>query len=185
MNSIRNIVALTAAAGGLGALIVFASLPATAAVGGHQQKLQSNTFAAQPQTVAEATVPDATTPTQACTNAKTALDAWKAKDKTEDTAEKTSATAANNEKTEDPTENADAKKLRDAVFTSCASPACQADVKALKDAAAKDKTGEDATEKTSSTEKSTADQAEDTLERDAAKALLTKVRSDCAGISTK
>jgi hypothetical protein len=176
MSSIRNMVALTAAAGGLGALVVFASLPATAAVFGNSPKLQSNTVVTQPR------APEANTPTTQCTNAKSALDAWKAKDKTEDTGEKANAGAANLEKTEDPTENADAKKLRGAVFTACASPACVADVKALTDAQAKDKAGEDAGEKTTSTEKSAADQKEDKTEKDSTKALRTKLRTDCAGI---
>ena len=186
MSSIRNIVALTAAAGGLGALVVFASLPATAAVSGHTQKqLQSNSVVTQQQTVEAATGPST-----ACTNAKNALAAWKVKDKAEDTGEKASANAAataaaTDKTTEDPAENATAKQLGDAVFTNCASPACQADVKGLKDAAAKDKTGEDASEKTSSTEKSAADQNEDKAEKDSTKALRTKLRTDCAGIRTK
>lgn len=131
----------------------------------------------------------AVTPTAACTAARQALDAAKAKDKAEDTAEKAAAKAdPTNFKTtdvaEDKAEKAAMKPLVDAVRTACEpakptpSAACTAALQAMKTAMTADR-AEDTAEKAAGTAGSAADQTEDKAEKAQFGTLWTSIRTAC------
>ena len=127
------------------------------------------------------------TPTAACTAARQALDAAKAKDKAEDAAEL--AAGKPDDVIEDKAEFAALKPLITAVMTTCGltkpapSAACSAAMQAVKAAIEKDR-AEDATEKAAGTEGSAADVAEDQAERAAIEPLWQNVRTAC-GFGTR
>jgi hypothetical protein len=130
----------------------------------------------------------AVTPSAACTSARQALDAARAKDKAEDAAESAAATSDPNFKTtdaaEDKAEMAALKPLLDAVRTACGltrpapSAQCTAALQAAKAAFAKDQ-AEDAAEKAAGTEGSAADEAEDKAERAELGTLWNSIRTAC------
>jgi hypothetical protein len=130
----------------------------------------------------------AVTPSAACTSARQALDAARAKDKGEDTAERASATTDPNFMTTDPaedrTEMAALKPLFTAVGSACGftkpapSTQCTAALSAMKAVVAKDQ-AEDAAERAAGTDDSAADMTEDQAERAALGTLWTSVRTAC------
>jgi hypothetical protein len=130
----------------------------------------------------------AMTQTAACTSARQALDAARAKDKAEDAAERAAATSDPNFETtdvaEDKAEMAALKPLIDAVRTACgwARPApsaqCTAALQAAKAAFAADRT-EDAAELAAGTEGTAADEAEDKAERAQLGTLWNSIRTAC------
>lgn len=130
----------------------------------------------------------AVTPSAACTSARQALDAARARDKAEDAAERAAAASDPNFKTtdaaEDKAEMAALKPLLDAVRTACGftkpapSAQCTAAIQAAKAAFAKDQ-AEDAAEKAAGTEGTAADEAEDKAERAQLGALWNSIRTAC------
>jgi hypothetical protein len=130
----------------------------------------------------------AVTPSAACTSARQALDAARAKDKDEDTAERAAATSDPNFTTtdaaEDKAEMAALKPLIDAVRTACGltrpapSAQCTAALQAAKAAFAKDR-DEDAAEKAAGTEGTAPDEAEDKAERAQLGTLWNSIRTAC------
>jgi hypothetical protein len=130
----------------------------------------------------------AVTPTAACTSARQALDAARAKDKAEDTAERTSAGSDPNFKTTDPAEDkaemAALKPLLSAVATACGftkptpTAQCTAALSAAKAAFVKDR-NEDSAEEAAGTEGSASDVAEDKAEKAQLGTLWTSIRTAC------
>ena len=180
MKLIRKLIAMWPAAAVLCAVMAIALAVTVSAEGSHRS--QTKTVSAQ------ALTPNAATPSAPCAAARQKVATAVADDKAEDVKEKTDATkagAAAADVNEDATEKATLKGLWDAVRTACAGqPAtpptaeCLAAKKTLTDALAKEK-AEDAGEKTTSTEKSAPDQAEDKLEAATLKPLMTAARSAC------
>jgi hypothetical protein len=135
----------------------------------------------------------AATATAACTSARQAFDAARAKDKAEDTPERASATSDPNFKTtdvaEDKAEMAAMKPLADAVRTACGftkptpSAQCTAALQTAKATFAADRT-EDTAEKTAGTEGSAADVTEDKAEMAKLGTLWNSIRTACGFGST-
>jgi hypothetical protein len=192
MKLIRNLIATWPAAAALCAVIAIGLAVSVSAAGSHRSQ-QTNSSAPHHAATVETQAPEAATPTASCTAARQAVTTALANEKKEDTTEKAaskSASPVNTDPAEDKTESAALKPLRDAARTACAgqppappSAACLAARQAYTTALAPDKT-EDPKEKTSSTEKSTADQAEDKTEAAALKAKKTAVSAAC-GSATK
>jgi hypothetical protein len=192
MKLIRKLIAPWPAAAVLCAVIAVALAVSVSAAGSHRS--QQNKSTAQPPVASvESLAPEAATPTASCTAARQAVTTALANEKKEDATEKAalkSASPVNSDPAEDKTENAAMKPLTAAVRTACAgqpaaplSAACLAARQGYTTALAPDKT-EDPKEKTSSTEKSTADQAEDKTEAAALTAKKTALRAAC-GSATK
>jgi hypothetical protein len=184
---IRKLIAMWPAAAVLCAVMAIALAVTVSAQGSHRS--QAKTVSAQTKTLSVQTLtPKAATPSAPCLAARQKVGTAVVDNKAEDVKEKADATkagAAAADVNEDAKEKAAMKGLRDAVRTACpgqpATPptaACLAAKKALADALTKEK-AEDAGEKTTSTESSTADQAEDKLEAATLKPLMTAARSAC------
>jgi len=134
----------------------------------------------------------AVTPTAACTSARQALDAARAKDKAEDTTERATATSDPNfvttDAAEDKAEMAALKPLLDAARTACGftrpapSAQCTAALSAAKAAFVKDR-NEDSAEVAAGTEGTAADVSEDQAEKAQLGTLWTSIRTAC-GIPT-
>jgi hypothetical protein len=187
MKLIRKLIAMWPAAAVLCAVMAIALAVTVSAAGSHRSLAKPDS--AQAKTVsAQALTPEAATPSDACVAARQKVAAALTDSKAEDVKEKADATkagAAAADVNEDATEKTALKGLRATVRTACAGqPAtpptaeCLAAKKALTDALTKEKT-EDAGEKTTSIEKSTADQAEDKLEAAAFKPFMTAALSAC------
>ncbi len=135
----------------------------------------------------------AVTPTAACRTAKTNLAAAMARDKAEDTTERTNATSDPNFKTpdaaEDKAEYAARKPLVDAVRGACGftkpapSPQCAAALQSLKAAFIVER-GEDEAERSAGTDESPADMTEDQSEKAQIAPLWQAVRTAC-GFGTR
>ncbi len=176
----RKLSRIGAGAAGLCVVAAFAAAPVS--------PLAEGSHRSQPRVVStESFTPSAATaPSAACVAARNAVTAALAKDRSEDVAEKAAPTIPASDLTSDATEKSVMKALRTQVHTACAgqpktppTAACLAAKQAVKDAQTAEK-GEDTAEKSSSIEKSVADQAEDKKEAATLKPITDAQHTACS-----